>query len=136
MASPQDRARQAAALAARELNDPELEEKLHGLDSEQITLFVVAVQKAMRKRRILLLGYLSALFSMVLGLAFALITYVNREPGTFVGWVFFVPFLLAGASMLIFGRLANRIRVQVGGVELDVQGRPTTQLPTAKSNDS
>lgn len=114
----------AAALAAETLGDPELEEKLKGLSAEQIQLFVAALGQAMRKRRLMLLGYLTALLSIILGLVFALIVFANHEKGTFVGWVFFVPFILAGIALWIFGRLANRIKITVGDVQIDTKGRP------------
>ena len=117
-------AEQAAAIAADTLGDPELEEKLKGLSTEQIQLFVAALGQAMRKRRLMLLGYLSALTSIILGLIFALVMYANHEPGTFIGWGIFVPFGLAAFSVWLFGRLANRIKVTVGDIQIDTKGRP------------
>jgi len=117
-------AEQAAAIAAQTLGDPELEEKLKGLSTDQIRLFVAALGQAMRKRRLMLLGYLSALLSVVLGMVFALIMFANHEPGTFIGWVFFVPFGLAAFSIWIFGRMANRIKITVGDIQIDTKGRP------------
>ena len=78
----------------------------------------------MRKRRIMLVGYLTALLCVVLGLAFALIVWANHEPGTFIGWVFFVPFGLAGATLWLFGKIADRIHVKIGDVQIDTKGRP------------
>jgi hypothetical protein len=124
-------AEEAAAIAARTLGDPELEDKLKGLTTEQIQLFVAALGQAMRKRRLMLLGYLSALMSIVLGLVFALIMYANHEPGTFIGWVFFVPFGLAAFSVWLFGRLANRIKVTIGDVQIDTKGQPIEKTTSA-----
>lgn len=115
---------EAAAIAAEQFNDPELEEKLRELDPEQIKMFVLALGAAMRKRRILLLGYLTALLCVVLGLAFALIVWANHEPGTFIGWVFFIPFALAGGSLWVFGKLADRIQITVGDIQIDTKGKP------------
>jgi hypothetical protein len=114
---------QAAAIAAEQLGDPELEDKLRELDPEQIRTFALALGAAMRKRRILLVGYLTALLCIVLGMAFALVMWANHEPGTFIGWVFFIPFLLDGAALWVFGKLADRIKIRVGDVEIDTKGR-------------
>ena len=118
-ASAYDDANTAAAVAAEKIGDPALEEKLRELSPEQIELFVEALRQAMRKRKLMLVGYLSALLCVVLGLGWALFMYVTREPGTFVGWVFLVPFTLAATCMWIFGRLARRIKVRVGDIQLD-----------------
>lgn len=115
---------QAAAIAAQHFNDPELEEKLRDLDPEQIKIFILALGAAMRKRRILLVGYLTALLCVVMGMGFAVIVWANHEPGTFIGWVFFVPFGLAGSTLWVFGKLAGRIQVKVGDVQIDTKGKP------------
>lgn len=115
---------QAAAIAASEFNDPELEAKLRDLDPEQIKLFILALGAAMRKRRILLVGYLTALLCVVMGMGFAVIVWANHEPGTFIGWVFFVPFTLAGSTLWLFGKLASRIHVKIGDTEIDTKGKP------------
>ena len=111
---------EAAAIAAEHFNDPELEERLRELNPEQIKLFVLALRAAMRKRRILLVGYLTALLCIVLGLAFAVIVWANREPGTFIGWVFFVPFGLAGTTLWLFGKIAGRIQIKVGDISVGI----------------
>ena len=117
---------EAAAIAARQIGDPELEARLKELSPQQIAVFVTALNQAMRKRRLMLLGYLAALASIILGLVFALLMYADHEPGTFIGWVFFVPFLLAGASLYLFGRLADRIKIKVGDIQIDAKGRRET----------
>ncbi|RMH36569.1 MAG: hypothetical protein D6689_22245 [Deltaproteobacteria bacterium] len=115
---------EVARIAAQQLGDPDLEAKLRELTPEQIRTFILALEAANRKRRLLLLGYLSALASIVLGLVVAFIVWARHEPGTFVGWVFFVPLGLAGAALYGFGRLANRIDIRVGDVRIDTRGRP------------
>jgi hypothetical protein len=125
----------AAALAAEKLGDPAFQAKLRELSPQQIELFVAALQMAIRKRRLMLLGYLCALLSIVLGLVFALITYAGHDRGTFVGWVFFVPFALAGASMWLFGKLARRIHVRVGDLEIDTDARSARPRRAARGAD-
>lgn len=114
----------AAAIAAEQFNDPELEEKLRDLDAEQIKIFILALGASMRKRRILLVGYLTALLCVVMGIGFALIVWANHEPGTFIGWVFFVPLGLAGGTLWAFGKIAGRIQIKIGDVQIDTKGKP------------
>jgi hypothetical protein len=38
----------------------------------------------------------------------ALYVYGTREPGTFVGWVFLIPFAAVGIVLTTAGRLAKR----------------------------
>jgi len=116
-------AKKAAALAAAQFNDPELEDKLKDLSPEQIKVFILALDAAMRKRRIQLVGTLTALLCVVIGLSFAIIVWMNHEPGTFIGWVFFVPFFLAGGTLWVFGKIANRIQIKIGEVEIDTKGK-------------
>jgi VIT1/CCC1 family predicted Fe2+/Mn2+ transporter len=96
-----------AADAAAALGDPEFEDKLRDLSPEEIALFLRAFGEVMRRRRLMLIGTFIALASMIGGFVLALYVYATHEPGTFVGWVFLLPFVLAGASLLLFGRLTR-----------------------------
>jgi hypothetical protein len=80
------------------------------LTAEQAAMFVKALNLAMRKRRIMLLGYFATLLALVLGQIAALIVWANRTPGTFVGWMFLIPLALAGACLWGFGRWAKAIK--------------------------
>ena len=88
----------------------DFEKALSELTPEQAEMFTKALELAMRKRRVLLLGYLSALLALIIGIVGALYIYGTREPGTFVGWVFLVPLATAGALMLVFGRISRSIK--------------------------
>jgi hypothetical protein len=91
--------------------DAELARKLQELTPEQAALFVRALHLAMRKRRILIVGYIAAAISMVLGWLWALYIYGNtRESGEFMAWLFLVPPALAGIILLTFGRISRRVR--------------------------
>ena len=99
----------ALAAPSKAAKDAEFEKALAELTPEQAELFVRALELAIKKRRILLFGYLSALFAIVVGMVWALYFFGSREPGTFVGWVFLVPILVAGFLFVGFGRLARSI---------------------------
>ena len=80
------------------------------LSEEQIERLVAAIEKAERKRRIMLAGYLAALLLLVLGQLGAFLIYAASPPGSFLGWVFFVPFTAVGIVIWAFGRWARRVR--------------------------
>jgi hypothetical protein len=90
--------------------DDDLQQRLANLTPEQAEMFVRALELAMKKRRIMLFGYLGALLGLVTSSIWAFYVYAVHEPGTFIGWVFLVPFALAGAFLFTFGRLAKRIK--------------------------
>lgn len=98
---------------AKSTNPPAAEapadDPLEGLTPEQAQMFVAALELAMKKRRLMLIGYLAAAFAVLIGGILALTLYANREPGQFVGWVFLVPFAAAGLFLYVFGRLARRL---------------------------
>ena len=85
-----------------------LEDAIAKLTPEQADIFIRALSLTMRKRRLMLVGNLTALLIMVIGMLFAFVAYGSREPGAFVGWVFLVPFGSAGFVLWFFGKLAKR----------------------------
>jgi hypothetical protein len=87
-----------------------LDEALAKLSPEEARLFVQALELAVRKRRVMLYGHLLAILCLIVGFLWALYMYGAHEPGTFIGWVFLVPFAGAGTSMLLFAKLAKRIK--------------------------
>lgn len=84
-----------------------LEEAIAKLTPEQADMFMRALALTMRKRRLMLVGNLTALLIMLVGMLFAFVAYGSREPGAFVGWVFLVPFGSAGFVLWLFGKLAK-----------------------------
>lgn len=63
-----------------------------------------AIARAQRRRRIMLVGYLLALLVLVFGMLTCLVIVGRAEKGTFIGWVFFIPFSLVGLIFWVFGR--------------------------------
>jgi hypothetical protein len=76
---------------------------------EQIDAFVNAVDRVIRKRRIMLAGYLTALVLLIGGQLAALWIYGSAPRGSFVGWVFLIPFAGVGAVLWVFGRWSRRV---------------------------
>jgi len=88
-------------------SDADLANALAKLSPEDAAMFMKALDMTMRRRRLLMLGYGASLLALVGGLLTALYVYGTREPGTFAGWVFLVPFAAVGLILYTFGRLAK-----------------------------
>jgi hypothetical protein len=86
------------------------------LSPEEAQFFLEKLERAIRKRKIQVTGYLAAMGVWTIATALA-IAYYGMHDG-FVGWVFLVPFGFVGLVLYIFGGWANRI------------GRPPA-MPTA-----
>ena len=103
----------AEALAQEALdpkNEADVARAIAQLTPEQAAHFVALLERAIRRRRIQLIGYLLALVILLVGMFFALAYYGAAEEGRFVGWVFGVPFIGVALVLLVFGRWANRVR--------------------------
>ena len=96
--------------AAEIMSDEDFAKKLAALTPEQREMFERALTLTVRKRRILMIGYLATAISLVLGLLWALYIYgKTHDSGDFIGWVFLVPPLVAACVLMLFGRLARRL---------------------------
>ena len=95
-----------AALDPRKEDD--VAKAISQLSPEEAAHFVDLLERAIRRRRIQLIGYLSALAVLLVGMFLALAYYGAADEGTFVGWVFFLPFIAVGLIFYLFGRWANR----------------------------
>ena len=91
-------------------SDEEFQKRLAELTPEQTEMFMNALELTIRKRRLMLIGYVATMLLAVAGSIVALFVYVGREPGQFRGWVFLMPFLAAGVSMVFFGRAVRRAK--------------------------
>lgn len=92
-----------------EKSDQSLEEALAKLSPEEARLFAQALELSLRKRRVMLIGNLLAILFLIMGFLWALYVFGSHQRGTFIGWVFLVPFGGAGACLVLFGRLARRL---------------------------
>jgi hypothetical protein len=80
------------------------------LSPEEIEMFVAALEKVERRRKIMIGGYLLAIAMLLCGEIGALITVSLAPRNARVGWVFLVPFALTGLILWSFGRWSKRIR--------------------------
>jgi len=78
------------------------------LSQEQIDRLIAQIERVERKRKIMLAGYLIAAVLLVAGQVFAFFVFASAASGKFVGWVFFLPFLVVGVVLWAFGRWAGR----------------------------
>ena len=86
-----------------------IEEELKKLSPEEAAVFVEMLELAMKKRRMMLLGYIIALLVLIGGTVFSLWAYATREPGTFIGWALLVPFAGVGVVFVVFAKLTKRM---------------------------
>jgi hypothetical protein len=75
----------------------------------QIDALMRHIERIEKKRKIMLAGYLAALVLLVGGQIGAFVVYASTPPGTFVGWVFLVPFAAVGAVLWVFGKWAQSL---------------------------
>ena len=85
----------------------ELARAIEKLDPEEAAFFLEKLERAIKKRKIQISGYLVAMLVWVLGMMFAL-AYFGMAEG-FVGWVFLAPFGLVGVVLYAFGRWSERV---------------------------
>lgn len=102
---PSDR-KDPVTKAAGQLSEKELAKAVSQLSPREAEIFLHKLEAALRKRKIMLLGYLVAMVVWVVGMALAL-AYFGMASG-FVAWVLLVPFGLVGAILWAFGAWADR----------------------------
>jgi hypothetical protein len=114
-AEPERTIEQSAALTkdlAEQAMDPtnvtDVEQAIGELSQQEAEMFLTLLEAALKKRKILLFGYITALLCLVLGTMFALYMYGSREDGEFVAWAWLVPFCGCGITLWAFGRWAKR----------------------------
>lgn len=91
--------------------DPELAAKLADLTPEQADMFARALALALRKRRVLLLGYLLTAISLLFGIVWALYIYGKTlGSGQSMAWVFLVPIAIAAILLITFGRISRGLK--------------------------
>lgn len=85
----------------------ELARAIEQLNPEEAAFFLEKLERAIKKRKIQITGYLAAMLVWVLGMMFALVYYGMAQG--FVGWVFLAPFGLVGVVLYAFGRWSERV---------------------------
>ena len=89
-------------------NHLDLARAVEQLTPDEAAFFVDQLNRAIKKRKIQLLGYLVAVLGWFIGMTVAVIVWSTAAEGHFVGWVFVLPFLLVGAALYGFGRWGAR----------------------------
>jgi hypothetical protein len=77
------------------------------LNPDEAEFFLKKLEAALRKRKIMLSGYIVAMVSWVVGMVCAL-AYFGIASG-FTGWVFLVPFAIVGVILWAFGTWAEKV---------------------------
>jgi hypothetical protein len=77
------------------------------LTPEEAAFFLDKLERAIKKRKIQVMGYLVAMVVWAAGMVCAL-AYFGISSG-FVGWVFLVPFGLVGGVLWAFGKWADKV---------------------------
>lgn len=85
----------------------ELARAIEQLNPEEAQFFLEKLERAIRKRKIQITGYLAAMLVWVIGMMGAL-AYYGMADG-FVGWVFLAPFGAVGVILYGFGKWANHV---------------------------
>ena len=101
------------ALAERALdpkNEADVAKAISQLSPEQAQHFVAVLERMIKRRRIQLIGYLVSLVVLLVGEVLALGYYGAVPEGSFVGWVFFLPFAAVGLVLFGFGKWSSRVK--------------------------
>lgn len=85
----------------------ELANAVAKLSPEQALSFLAKLEAVMNKRKLQLTGYLVVLVAWVVLMLLATAYYATHDG--FVGWVFLVPFGVAGAILYGFGKWSERV---------------------------
>jgi hypothetical protein len=85
----------------------DLARAIEKLSSDEAAYFLHKLERAIRKRKIQITGYLVAMGAWLVSMLGALIYFGTHEG--FVIWVFVIPFALVGAILYGFGRWSERV---------------------------
>ena len=79
------------------------------LTPDEAQFFLDKLERALRRRRIQLIGYFIAMLVWAAGMLVAFALYGMSTDGGFWAWVFLVPFAVVGAILFGFGRWADKV---------------------------
>ena len=108
----------------------DLAELIGKLNPAEADFFLKKLEAALRKRKIMLSGYIVAMVAWVVGMVCAL-AYFGMASG-FTGWVFLVPFLIVGVILWVFGNLAERAGRSVPEPTVAAASESATPVPDPK----
>ena len=93
--------------SADESQEEGLARAIAQLSPEEAQFFLDRLERAIRKRKIQLTGYLVAMAAWLVGMALALV-YFGTHDG-FTAWVFIFPFGIVGVILYAFGTWSERV---------------------------
>jgi len=96
------------ALDPKKFSD--VEKAIAQLTPDEAEKFIVLIERALKRRKIQFAGYMVSLVVLIGTMVGAMLIVGNAAQGTFIAWVFLVPFLLVAVLFLGFGRWANRYK--------------------------
>jgi hypothetical protein len=109
MANPADKREDPLVAAAFDKDKhADLAAAVAQLSPEEAQFFLDKLERALRRRRIQLIGYFVAMLVWAAGMLVAFAAY-GLNDGGFMAWVFLVPFAVVGAILTGFGRWADRV---------------------------
>jgi hypothetical protein len=85
----------------------EIARAIANLSDDEKAFVLYKLERALRKRKLQLTGYLVAMVVWLAGTLLVL-AYIGTHDG-FLGWLFLVPFGFVGAVLYGFGRWAERV---------------------------
>ena len=88
-------------------NGDQLADAIKQLSPDEAAFFLAKLERAVKKRKIQLLGYLVAIGLWALGMVGALVLFGISDG--FVGWAFIAPFGLVGLALWLFGKWGDKI---------------------------
>jgi hypothetical protein len=110
----------------------DLAQAIAQLSPEEAAFFLEKLERALRKRKIQLTGYLVAIAAWLIGMVLALVYYGTHDG--FTVWVFVVPFGLVGAILYGFGTWSERMSRAASSAPRPAPPPPAeaASLPTGK----
>lgn len=97
---------------AEQLNDPvfreRIEQAVSNLPPEKAAELVALLEASIRRRKVELIGYISAAIVLLIGMVIAVYTYGRAAHDQFIGWVFLAPLAAAGVIMIAVARWAAK----------------------------
>lgn len=104
-----------AELAER-LRDPEFRERIEAavtqLPPDKAAELVVLLEASIRRRKVELIGYVTAAMVLLIGMVIALYAFGAADQDQFVGWVFLAPLAAAGVILIAVARWSAKREAQ------------------------
>ena len=101
---------------AKQLEDPAFRERIETavsqLPPDKAAELVALLEASMMRRKVELVGYLSAALVLLVGMVLALYAYGRSDANQFRGWLLLLPLAAAGVIMIAVSRWAQKREAQ------------------------